>query len=311
MATIILNLFLILIEVFFWNRIILSLVYFIPTIKRKKLWTIILISVLDGALLYLYSIDTLIRLNSIETPVSKGGMITYALLAGVIIIFMYIQTLVSISPSIRIKTNRQRRFERALVGGEVSYAVPLVITGVGSLGGIFSWIYYELNYTSSYKTTLVVSRVISITCLTLFVFFLVKTIINSKQVKKNNNSSNVINIKSPILSKEQKIIFILDVDGKHEFYQKEVKGSINLRDLLGRVADYYYVSSYGILKMNGEEYKLFGLKTSTFDVDLYQDISMDRFASDVLEGLIPYLDKNNAKVFTLDEENNPVNSFDA
>lgn len=311
MATIILNLFLILIEVFFWNRIILSLVYFIPAIKRKKLWTIILISVLDGALLYLYSIDTLIRLNSIETPVSKSGMITYALLAGVIIIFMYIQTLVSISPSIRIKTNRQRRFERALVGGEVSYAVPLVITGVGSLGGIFSWIYYELNYTSSYKTTLVVSRVISITCLTLFVFFLVKTIINSKQVKKNNNSSNVINIKSPILSKEQKIIFILDVDGKHEFYQKEVKGSINLRDLLGRVADYYYVSSYGILKMNGEEYKLFGLKTSTFDVDLYQDISMDRFTSDVLEGLIPYLDKNNAKVFTLDEENNPVNSFDA
>lgn len=48
---------------------------------------------------------------------------------------MYIQTLISISPSIRIKSSRQRRFERAMVGGEVSYAVPLVITGVAFLGG--------------------------------------------------------------------------------------------------------------------------------------------------------------------------------
>lgn len=136
MATIILNLFLILIEVFFWNRIIVSLIYFIPSVKRKKLWSTFLVSLLDAALLYLYSIDTLIRINSIESPVSKGATITYAILSGVIIVFMYIQTLISISPSIRIKSSRQRRFERAMVGGEVSYAVPLVITGVAFLGFI-------------------------------------------------------------------------------------------------------------------------------------------------------------------------------
>lgn len=71
------------------------------------------------------------------------------------------------------------------------------------------------------------------------------------------------------------------------------------------------MSSYGVLKMKGEEYKLYGLKTTSFDVDLYQDIKMDRFESDALEGLVPYLDKNNVKVFTLDDDNNPVNSFDA
>lgn len=310
MATIILNLFLILIEVFFWNRIIVSLIYFIPSVKRKKLWSTILVSLLDAALLYLYSIDTLIRINSIESPVSKGATITCAILSGAIIVFMYIQTLISISPSIRIKSSRQRRFERAMVGGEVSYAVPLVITGVAFLGGLFSWIYYQINYTSSYKTTLIVSRVITITCATLFVFFLVKTIISTKATSKEN-SSNVVTIKSQVISREQKIIFILDVEGKHEFYQKTIKGSINLRDLLGRIADYYYVSSYGVLKMKGEEYKLYGLKTTSFDVDLYQDIKMDRFTSDALEGLVPYLDKNNVKVFTLDDDNNPVNSFDA
>ena len=293
MATIILNLFLILIEVFFWNRIIVSLIYFIPSVKRKKLWSTFLVSLLDAALLYVYSIDTLIRINSSESTVSKGATITCAILSGVIIVFMYIQTLISISPSIRIKSSRQRRFERAMVGGEVSYAVPLVITGVAFLGGLFSWIYYQINYTSSYKTTLIVSRVITIICETLFVFFLVKT------------------IKSQTISKEQKIIFILDIEGSHEFYKKEIKGSVNLHDLLGRIADYYYVSSYGVLKMKGEEYKLYGLKTTSFDVDLYQDIKMDRFESDALEGVVPYLDKNNVKVFTLDDDNNPVNSFDA
>lgn len=120
MATIILNLFLILIEVFFWNRIIVSLIYFIPSVKRKKLWSTFLVSLLDAALLYLYSIDTLIRINISESPVSKGATITCAILSGVIIVFMYIQTLISISPSIRIKSSRQRRFERAMVGGEVS-----------------------------------------------------------------------------------------------------------------------------------------------------------------------------------------------
>lgn len=306
MATIILNLFLILIEVFFWNKIIVSLIYFIPSVKRKKLWSTFLVSLLDAALLYVYSIDTLIRINSSESTVSKGATITCAILSGVIIVFMYIQTLISISPSIRIKSSRQRRFERAMVGGEVSYAVPLVITGVAFLGGLFSWIYYQINYTSSYKT----SRVITIICATLFVFFLVKTIINAKLTKKED-SSNVITIKSQTISKEQKIIFILDIEGSHEFYKKEIKGSVNLHDLLGRIADYYYVSSYGVLKMNGEEYKLYGLKTTSFDVDLYQDIKMDRFESDALEGLVPYLDKNNVKVFTLDDDNNPVNSFDA
>lgn len=310
MATIILNLFLILIEVFFWNRIIVSLIYFIPSVKRKKLWSTFLVSLLDAALLYVYSIDTLIRINSSESTVSKGATITCAILSGVIIVFMYIQTLISISPSIRIKSSRQRRFERAMVGGEVSYAVPLVITGVAFLGGLFSWIYYQINYTSSYKTTLIVSRVITIICATLFVFFLVKTIINAKLTKKED-SSNVITIKSQTISKEQKIIFILDIEGSHEFYKKETKGSVNLHDLLGRIADYYYVSSYGVLKMKGEEYKLYGLKTTSFDVDLYQDIKMDRFESDALEGLVPYLDKNNVKVFTLDDDNNPVNSFDA
>lgn len=310
MATIILNLFLILIEVFFWNRIIVSLIYFIPSVKRKKLWSTFLVSLLDAALLYVYSIDTLIRINSSESTVSKGATITCAILSGVIIVFMYIQTLISISPSIRIKSSRQRRFERAMVGGEVSYAVPLVITGVAFLGGLFSWIYYQINYTSSYKTTLIVSRIITIICATLFVFFLVKTIISAKLTKKEN-SSNVITIKSQTISKEQKIIFILDIEGSHEFYKKEIKGSVNLHDLLGRIADYYYVSSYGVLKMKGEEYKLYGLKTTSFDVDLYQDIKMDRFESDALEGLVPYLDKNNVKVFTLDDDNNPVNSFDA
>lgn len=169
---------------FFWNRIIVSLIYFIPSVKRKKLWSTFLVSLLDAALLYLYSIDTLIRINSIESPVSKGATITYAILSGVIIVFMYIQTLISISPSIRIKSSRQRRFERAMVGGEVSYAVPLVITGVAFLGGLFSWIYYQINYTSSYKTTLIVSRVITIICATLFIFFLVKTIINAKLTKR-------------------------------------------------------------------------------------------------------------------------------
>lgn len=309
MATNILNLFLILIEVFFWNRIIVSLIYFIPSVKRKKLWSTFLVSLLDAALLYVYSIDTLIRINSSESTVSKGATITCAILSGVIIVFMYIQTLISISPSIRIKSSRQRRFERAMVGGEVSYAVPLVITGVAFLGGLFSCIYYKI-YPSSYKTTLIVSRVITIICATLFVFFLVKTIINAKLTKKED-SSNVITIKSQTISKEQKIIFILDIEGSHEFYKKEIKGSVNLHDLLGRIADYYYVSSYGVLKMKGEEYKLYGLKTTSFDVDLYQDIKMDRFESDALEGLVPYLDKNNVKVFTLDDDNNPVNSFDA
>lgn len=144
----------------------------------------------------------------------------------------------------------------------------------------------------------------------MFIFFLVKTIINAKLTKKED-SSNVITIKSQTISKEQKIIFILDIEGSHEFYKKEIKGSVNLHDLLGRIADYYYVSSYGVLKMKGEEYKLYGLKTTSFDVDLYQDIKMDRFESDALEGLVPYLDKNNVKVFTLDDDNNPVNSFDA
>lgn len=300
MVMILLNLFVILIEVFFWNRIIVSIVSFISSIKRKKMWAIILVSVLDALLLWLYGIDTLINYN---TYVSQGEQPLYVILNGVlssaVVIFMYLQTIYAINPGLKFKSARQRRFERDVKGKEVSYAVPLVITGVLGAGGVFSWIYYSINYTSSYETELLTSKIVSIVCITLFVYFIVMTIIKAKMPKPQDDC-NVITIKAEV-SKEYQIIFVLDVEGNVELYKTTVKGNINMKDLLGNIADYYYISSYGILRKDGCEYKLYGIKTTSFDIDLYPEIKMERFIDKDIERIVPSLDKNHSKIFNFDE----------
>lgn len=300
MVSVLLNLFVILIEVFFWNRIIVSIVSFIGSIKRKKMWAIILVSVLDTLLLWIYGIDTLINYN---TYVAQGEQPLYVILNGVlssaVVIFMYIQTIYAINPGMKFKSARQRRFEREVKGKEVSYAVPLVICGVLGAGGIFSWVYYSINYTSSYETELLTSKIVSIICITLFIYFIVMTIIKAKMPKPQYDC-NVITIKAEV-SKEYQIIFVLDVEGNVELYKTTIKGNINMKDLLGNIADYYYISSYGILRKDGVEYKLYGIKTSSFDIDLYPEIKMERFIDKDIERIVPSLDKNHSKIFNFDE----------
>ncbi len=312
MASMILNLFLILIEVFFWNRIIISLVMFINSIKRKKLWSGIIVTAVDGLLLWLYCIRYLVNVDSLASPeLSKAAIITFSLICGAIVLFMYVQTMIAISPSIRLKTRRQREFERSVKGKEKNYAFPLVVSVIALFAGIISLIYYKVNYISDYKTYVTMSIVI-ISIAALVLLYTIVNMITYSKLRKGQDNSNVITIKPEgMISKESNVVFILEVDGICEFYKAKIKGSVNLRELLGTISDYYYISSYGILKDNDEEFKLFGLKTSSFDVDLYSQIKMDRFESDKIEAIVPYLEKNHQKIFTLDENKRPINSFDA
>lgn len=312
MTSMIFGSFLLLIEVFFWNRIIISLIMFMRSVQRKKLWSTVIVSLVDGFLLWYYCIDNFLNLDQLVTPeLSKGSIITISIIYGAIIIFMYVQTIITISPPKMIKSRRQRAFERKVAGKEKSYAFPVVVSSVGLLGGIVSWIYYKVNYISDYKTYITLSISITIISALVFIYTIINIIAN-KRNPKNVDNSNVITIKQEsFIAKESNVVFILEVDGTHEFYKSRIKGNVNLKDLLGSISDYYYISSYGVLRDGDVEYKLFGLKTSSFDVDLYSQIKMDRFESDKIEAIVPYLEKNHQKIFTLDENKQPVNSFDA
>lgn len=312
MTSMVFNIFFLLIEVFFWNRIIISLIMFMRSVQRKKLWSTVLVTIVDGFLLWYYCIDNFLNLDQLVTPeLSKGAVITISIIYGAIIVFMYVQTIITIAPPRMIKSRRQRAFERKVAGKEKNYAFPIVVSSVGLLGGIVSWVYYQVNYISDYKIYIMLSISITVISALIFVYTIINIIFN-KRNPKNVDDSNVITIKpESFVAKESNVVFILEVDGTHEFYKAKVKGTINLPDLLGTISDYYYISSYGVLRDNDIEYKLFGLKTSSFDVDLYSQIKMDRFESEKIEAIVPYLEKNHQKIFTLDENKRPINSFDA
>ncbi len=321
----ILDVFILMITTYFFNQILLILLSFMRSNKQRRLWSGILLTVLDFALIWVYALNVFVIAIKSPSISSTASEIVFGCMriAGVVFIYLFFMT--AIFGKIRLKTRRQKEFERAMGNRNKNYLTPILIFSIALVAGIIGWIFYHINYISDYSTDLWISRVITIVSAIGLAYFATKAIVEKKKPVQNMNFSSNFNSgftrpnnpQSDTFTvpkenfKERTCVFIIQENDDCHFYKGTYRGKVALNELVGNIGDYYYISSYGILKAKGEEYDLFGVKTSYFDDNLFNQIKLAPFSSKEVEAIIPYLEKNHAKVFELDENNNPINSFDA
>lgn len=309
--SIFLDIFLLLINVFFFNRIAIILVSYIDSIKRKKLWATVFVVFIDLAMLWVYAGDYLWYEISNQGKQYKTADLVNIILRAVVILFMLYTTVTSIIGVFKIKSRRQREFERQMQGKEKNYLAQIIIASIALVAGIIGLIYYKINYISDYKTDINICIIIIVIAVLLLAYSIYMTIMTKKKATSAPVTDGYVNFKEATTQKERTCVFIIEDDENHYMYKTSYKGRIALNELVGQIADYYYISNYGILKGKDEEYDLFGVKTSSFDTSLLSQINMVSFHSEEVESILPYLEKNHSKIFRLDEFGNPINSFDA
>lgn len=296
----------------------LLLLSFISSNKTRKRTTIILLALLNLALIWTNGLSYFVE--AMKNDIHLGAFdIILLVLRIVAVLFIYALFMQRLFGKIRFKTRRQKEFERQMQGKNKSYLTPLIIFSVTLITGIFGWIYYQINYTSDYKTDRNVSIAMTVISVLALGYFIFKAVTAKKLENTASNQqefrTNQFNAKeSPMFTAreaERTCVFIIQTDDAHYFYKGTYKGRIALNELVGTIGDYYYISSYGTLNAKSGRYDLFGVKTSYFDIELLNQIKLTRFESAEIEAVLPYLEKNHTKEFNLDENNNPINSFDA
>ena len=208
---------------------------------------------------------------------------------------------------IKVKTRRQREYERAVSGKQSNYAVFVILCGIAFVSCSISALYAKLveNDTKSMITYIIIAA----TSLALGVILALVTIKNSKVKAEADNK--IIKPQNNYYSEERVCVLIIE-DGKgHYLYKGTHKGPMKLDEYVGNLTEYYYIQVYGVLKFKDTEYDLFGFKTTSFDKTLLSEIKMEKFESKEVEAILPYLQKNRSKVFELDDNLNPIESFDA
>lgn len=290
--------------VFFLCRLSITLVYILNIFKRKKLWSIIFISIiglynLSGCFQYLIDLIMLREKFHLQTFLVCAAM--FFVIGG--LCFGMIKQL----GGINFKTKRQREYEREVNGKDRNFLPFIVIAFVALLGSLFSGFYYTLVEVN--KTTAIVSFITSGISLLAIVLFIVLQI----KADKHKKESKGLVVDSPKVTvlKERTCVLVIEDEFDTFIYKSTHKGQIELKKFIGNIIDYYYVQSYGVLKHKDEEYDLFGFKTSSFDRALLDQIKMEKFDSEVVKAAVPYLEKNRTKTIELDENLNPIDSFDA
>lgn len=270
-------------------------------IRNKKMGALILVTLVDALLVWSEAINPMLILLKTDEYVMR--LTDWILIVGriLVVLLCYVSVIVELF-SIKIKNRRRREFERRLRGEPANLTGLIVVLAIFMVCGIGSAIYYGLNYTTDNKQSMILSIVMACVTAVGLVFAILKTIKNKKlKMDINNNSFNKESIKSSSFNAKERIcVFIIQDDYNHYFFKAKHTGSIELRQYVGDIIDDYYLSAYGIARFGGNEYDLFGIKTSFFDKDLLKEIKMEQFESEELQSLLPQLDKDHHKIFDLD-----------
>lgn len=307
--SVIFNSLLVILEVFMITRVIVVLVNFLSFIQKKRMWSTILMLFFDFYMLYTYALqpvfDELIHSGRQYTT----DTIIFCVINFIGIIVILFQTLTYMYQGFRFKSRRQRQFERTFNGKDFNFTLPLIISIIVFIASFAAAVYYQIYYTSSYKTELKVSRALTVIFGLAIVYIVTSIILQNKN--KKHKDEKVVPVKQTFNAPSRDFVFILEAGDETKIYKAEVSGRVDLHTLLGTIVDNYYVSSYGTLTKNGKGYILYGVKTSSFEPEFYDEIKMNEFDSEEIKAIIPYLEKNQNKNFNLDEFNNPKDSFDA
>lgn len=323
----IIDVFMLMITTYFFNQILLLFLSLIRTNKARRLWSGILLTVLDFSLLWVYAISAFVAAAKTPGPQLSAMDVFIGVIRIIAIGFVYFFFMTMLFGKLKFKSRRQKEFERAMGNREKNYAVPILICSIALVAGIIGWVIYQINYTSDFKNDLIISIVITAIGAIGLAYFVTKAILVKKKgpstmqftnefngtsnFYQNQAKENASTFTVPKVEKDRTCIFIIQDANSHYFFKGTYCGKVALNDLVGTIGDYYYVSSYGTLKAKGNEYDLFGVKTSYFDDSLLSQIKLEPYDSEEIEAILPYLEKNRAKVFELDQNNNPINSFDA
>ena len=226
-----------------------------------------------------------------------SGAITIAVLFGML----------NAVTQIKVKTRRQREYERAVSGKQKNYAVFVILCAISFVSCSISALYYKVveNDTKSMIIYLIIAGV----SLILGVLLTLATIKNNKI--KDEADNKIIKPQNNYFTQERICVLVIEDSKGHYLYKGTHKGPMKLEEYVGNLTEYYYVQVYGVLKFKDTEYDLFGFKTTALDKALLSEIKMEKFESKEVEAILPYLQKNRSKVFELDDNLNPIESFDA